>query len=147
MSCWSSRSGSTLIVSDVTLTQVSRHGNPSWSQSLKSCDQSFCQESFVLTVLHVNIPWLMCNNATIKRMQSDKVNLKYILAIQVFVDLICPLQAWKYTYVDFVYRLCPSLQVRWHFLHSLDLHHPICSLFRPDESSQDVNPVHILHSH
>ena len=43
--------------------------------------------------------------------------------------------------------LCPSLQVRWHFLHSLDLHHPIPSPFRPDESSQNVNPVHILHPH
>ena len=43
-----------------------------------------------------------------------------------------------------MYRLCPSIEVRWHFLHSLDLHHPISSPFRPDESSQDVNPVHIL---
>ena len=34
------------------------------------------QESFVLTVLHVNIPWLMYNNANIKRMESDKVYLK-----------------------------------------------------------------------
>ena len=34
------------------------------------------QESFVLTVLRVNIPWLMYNNANIKRMESDKVYLK-----------------------------------------------------------------------
>ena len=46
-----------------------------------------------------------------------------------------------------MYRLWPSMQVRWHFLHNLDLHHPISSQFRPDESSQDVNPDHILHSH
>ena len=34
---------------------------------------------------HVNILWLMCNNATIK---SDKVDLKWILSFQV-LDLIC----------------------------------------------------------
>ena len=34
-----------------------------------------------------------------------------------------------------MYRLWPSMQVRWYFLHSLDLHHPISSQFRPDESS------------
>ena len=46
-----------------------------------------------------------------------------------------------------MYRLFPSQQVRWHFLHSSDLHQPISSPYRPDESSQDVNPVHILHFH
>ena len=42
--------------------------------------------------------------------------------------------------------LCASLQVRGHFLHSLDLQDPISSPLRLDESSQNVSPVHILHS-
>ena len=52
---------------------------PRHIRTRNTCDQSFCQESFVLTVLHVNILWLMCNSATIK---NDKVDLKWILSIQ-----------------------------------------------------------------
>ena len=44
-----------------------------------------------------------------------------------------------------VYSLCPSLQATGHFLHSLDLHDPISSPLRLDESYQNVSPVHILH--
>ena len=43
-----------------------------------------------------------------------------------------------------MYRLCPSLQVRWHFLHRLHLHFPISSPLGPDESSQGVNFVPLL---
>ena len=45
-----------------------------------------------------------------------------------------------------MYRLCPSRQVRGAFLHSLEMHDPISSPFKHDELSQNVNPVHILHS-
>ena len=54
-----------------TLTQVLQHGNSPWSQSLKPCDQSFCHGSFVLTGLHVNIPWFQCSRKVFCR-SSDK---------------------------------------------------------------------------
>ena len=44
-----------------------------------------------------------------------------------------------------MYRFWPSMQVRWHFFHSLDLHHPISSQFRCHESYQDDNPDQMLH--
>ena len=72
-----------------TWKQVPQCGYSSWTQSLKPYNQSFCQGSFVLTVLRVNIPRAMCNNTTIKRMLCGKVYLKWILIIQEFDDLSC----------------------------------------------------------
>ena len=72
-----------------TWKQVPQRGYSSWSQSLKPYDQSFCQGSFVLTMLHVNISWLEYNNTSIKRMLYGRVYLKWILIIQEFDDLSC----------------------------------------------------------
>ena len=72
-----------------TWKQVPQRGYSSWTQNLKPYSQSFCQGSFVLTVLHVNIPWRMYNNTSIKRMLGDRVYLKWILIIQEFDDLSC----------------------------------------------------------
>ena len=177
-----------------SLTQASQHGNSSWSRSLKPCDQSLFKEYLVLTLLHVNIPWFMCNNANIKRMQSDKVDLKYFPAIQVFKDVTWVmsvslllssttvfvlvtfqlLNCWtsslisahtglaearwlavllssiispeEHIYILYDYPPPHPLQVRGHYLNSLDLHDTISNLFRLDEPPQNVNLVHILHS-
>ena len=72
-----------------TWKQVSQRGYSSWTQSLKPYDQSFCQGSFVLTVLHDNIPWLVYNNTNTKIMLCGTVYLKWILIIQQFDDLSC----------------------------------------------------------
>ena len=72
-----------------TWKQVPQRGYSSWSQSLKPYDQSFCQGSFVLTMLHVNISWFECNNTSFKRMLCGRVYLKWILIIQEFDDLSC----------------------------------------------------------
>ena len=48
-----------------------------------------CQGNFLLTVLHVNIPWLVYNNTSIKRMLCGRVYLKWILIIEEFDDLSC----------------------------------------------------------
>ena len=72
-----------------TWKQVPQHDYSFWAQSLKPYGQSFCQEAFVLTVVHVNIPWLMYNNTIIKRMQCGRVYLKWILIVQEFDDLSC----------------------------------------------------------
>ena len=93
MHCWSNRIGFILTVSNVALTRYLEAGATtwllSWTQSLKPYDQSFCQGSFVLKVLHVNIPRAICSNTTIKRMLCDRVYLKWILIIQEFDDLSC----------------------------------------------------------
>ena len=91
MHCWSCRSWFTLTVSDLALTGclASQRGYSSWTHSLKPYHQSFCQGYFVLTVLRINIPRVMCNSTTIKRMLCDKVYLKWILIIQEFDDLSC----------------------------------------------------------
>ena len=72
-----------------TWKQVSQRAYSSWTQSLKPYDQSFCQGSFVLTVLHDNIPRLVYNNTSTKRMLCGRVYLKWILIIQQFDDLSC----------------------------------------------------------
>ena len=50
------------------------------------------------------------------------------------------------THKRVLYDYAPPSPSYGHFLHSLDLHDPIPNPFRLDESSQKVNPVHILHS-
>ena len=70
-----------------TWKQVPQSGYSFRTQSLKRYDQSFCQGSLLLIVLHVNIPWLMCSNTSITRMLCGRFNLKWI--IQEFDDLCC----------------------------------------------------------
>ena len=72
-----------------TWKQVPQRCYSSWTQSLKPYDQSFCQGSFILTVLRVNISRVMCNNTTSKRMLCGKFYLKWIFIIQEFDDLSC----------------------------------------------------------
>ena len=69
--------------------QVPQRGYIAWTQGLKPYDQSFCQGSFVLTVLHVNILWLVYNDTIIKNMLYGRVYLKWILIIQEFDDHSC----------------------------------------------------------
>ena len=59
----------------------------SWTQSLKPYGQSLCQGAFVLTELHVSVPWLMYNNTIIKKMLCGRVYPKWVLIVQEFDDL------------------------------------------------------------
>ena len=80
----------------------------SWTQSLKPYGQSFCQGAFVLTVLHVSIPWLMYNNTIIKKMLCGRVYPKWIRIVQEFDDLSSVMSAELLVFV-----LVTCLEINW----------------------------------
>ena len=92
--------------------------------------QSLCWSLFQQTWTFEIIHWLQCIQGLTEAMWLT-VLLSSIISLGVHIHLFG--------------RLCPSLQVRGHFLHSLDLYDPISNPFRLYKSSQNVNPVYILH--
>ena len=133
MYCWSSRSRFTLIVSDVALTGCVKAGATTWLLFLNTKSETLWSVilSFVLTVLHVNIPWLACNyksrECCVTELASNGFSLAKNLMILVSVELLylCWSHVLKSTDVNLGSVSLISAHAQWTFKMDHSIIHSI----------------------